>query len=418
MKRNCLFMLVDCLRADKCWGNTRTAKTATIDSLCERGTTFTQAIATTTTTTPSVSSILTGLSPLTHGVRSLHGYKLNYRIKTLAQILKENGYNTYAEVTGPLGPEVGLSKGFDEYNLRTRDNGVYSSWYELLLRKFLNKEFKEPWFIFLHFFELHHPRSLHHKYHKADFGANTYERALSSLDASLGELVRYVDDDTVIVLHGDHGERIAQTMLQEYPLRLTNYLLTLLKRRLGFRGRNTLQLLGHGFHVYDYLVRVPLVFVGKGIFPENRWISEQVRQIDIAPTIIEALKLGYPSNHLPKLHLPAEICGRSLLPLLEDQSWEEVSAYCEACGVTLGDIGEWLAAIRTPRYKYICKPYSNYPWEELYDLKNDPQEKRNLIAVAPEVAQELRKQLEKIRRASEEGQIREGIRKLKDSGRL
>lgn len=133
-RKNVLFLLVDCLRADKCWGNKRTAKTPTIDSLCQKGTVFSQAISTTTTTSPSVASILTGVYPPVHGIRSLSGYKLNHRMKTLAEVFLENGYNTYAEVTGPLLPVLGLNKGFDEYKLRDRNDNLYSSWYESLLR--------------------------------------------------------------------------------------------------------------------------------------------------------------------------------------------------------------------------------------------------------------------------------------------
>ena len=416
-QRNCLFILVDCLRADKCWGEKRTAKTPTIDSLCQRGTIFTQAITTTTITTPSVSSILTGLYPVTHGVRALHGYKLNHRIKTIAEVFQENGYTTYAEVTGPLGPEIGLDKGFDEYNLRTRVNGAYSFWYERLLKKSLNKEFKQPWFIFLHFFELHQPRSLQKNYNKADFGANRYERALSCLDASLSELLRYLPDDTVIVLHGDHGEKIAQTMLTEYTFRFAKYL-SILKGKLGLRTANRLQRLGHGFNVYDYLVRVPLIFVGESIFPKGRWISEQVRQIDIAPTLIEALELKHSGNQIPNARLSDKICGRSLMPSINGYELPEIPAYCEACGSSLGDMSKWLAAVRTPEYKYICRPYTNYSREELYDLENDPHEKRNIIDGAPKIAQELRQQLAEIRRTSDENQIQEVIRNLKDSGRL
>ena len=332
-RRNVLFILVDCLRADKCWGNNRTAKTPTIDLLCQKGTAFTQAIATTTTTSPSVSSILTGLYPFAHGIRSLSGYKIRSRYRTLAEIFKENGYNTYADITGPLIPEIGLNRGFDEYKVRDSKDNMYSPWYDTLLNKFRNKEFKEPWFIFIHFFDLHVPRALSPKYNNRTFGKNIYERALSSLDARLGDLLKYVDDDTIIVFHADHGEKFPETMFGEliFNLGLKQYYWRLLKKLklVKKQDKDRLYFIGHGFHVYDYLVRVPLIFVGKKIFPENRWIPNQVRQIDIFPTIIDTLNLKYTSDY--KIH------GRSLLPLIRNEKMQENPAYCEACGAVLPD---------------------------------------------------------------------------------
>jgi len=408
MKKNCLFILVDCLRADKCFGNSRTARTPTIDSLCQRGTAFTQSITTTTTTSPSVASILTGLYPLRHGVRSLSGYKLNPSVRTLGQIFRDNGYHTYAEVTGALVPQIGLNKWFEQYNCRRGYENVYSSWYDDLLEKFLYRKFEEPWFIFLHLFELHLPRQLRPKYNSRNFGANGYERALSSLDASLADLVRCVDDNTIIVFHADHGEQIAQGMLQEHAVRLTRYPIAL-GRKLRLKSASRLHRLGHGFHVYDYLVRVPLIFVGRGILPENKIIPAQVRQIDIFPTIVDLLGLEHPDSRLN---------GRSLLPLMKGEELPEIPAYCEACGGSLGDKSRWLAGLRTPKWKYVFAPYSNDVADELYDLENDPAEKENIASKRPRVARELRNRLLEIRKGDELDTVRQKVRGLKDLDKI
>lgn len=400
--------MVDCLRADKCWGNARTAKTPGIDALCRRGVTFTQAITTATTTSPAVASILTGLYPLVHGVRSLRGYKLNTEVRTLAEVLSQSGYHTYAEVTGPLMPQLGISKGFTHYHLRDKSSNVYSPWYDDLLTKFRDKEFQEPYFIFLHLFELHLPRVVAKEYNNNDFGKNRYERALSSLDASLGKLLSYVDDDTVIIFHADHGEKIAQTMLEEYSFRIRDYL-SKLKRKVGLEERGKPKLQGHSFHVYDYLIRVPLVFVGKGIFPEGKVISDQVRQIDIFPTVIQALQLKYEDS---KIH------GRSLFPLIKGKTMPEIPAYCEACGQLLTDQTRWLAGIRSSKYKYVFTPYASNVSEELYDLEKDPNEEENIITKRPEIAQELREQLREIRKADEVAAIKQRIRGFKGSGKI
>jgi len=406
VKRNCLFIVVDCLRADKCWGENKTARTPNIDSLCRRGTIFTQAIATTTTTSPSFSSILTGLYPFGHGVRSLYGYKLKPAAKTLAQVFAENGYHTYAEVTGPLMPQIGISKGFDHYHLRDKSENMYSSWYDNLLARFAAKQFEEPYFIFIHFFELHMPRLVAREYDNGNFGKNRYERALSSLDARLGKLLSCVDDNTVIILHADHGEKFPETMIDQTFLTLRAYY-SRLKRRLG-KTDSKLHLVGHGFHVYDYLVRVPLVFVGKDIFPKATVIRDQVRQIDIFPTIAEALELKYDYS---RIH------GRSLLPLINGEAMPEIPAYCEACGAVLPDKTRWLVGIRTSKYKYVFGPYANDIPDELYDLERDPNEKKNIVAKSPEVARELKQWLQEIKRADEAAVTKRKIQRLKAHGK-
>ncbi|MGD2249936.1 MAG: sulfatase-like hydrolase/transferase [Candidatus Methanofastidiosia archaeon] len=412
MKKNILFLLVDALRADKCWGTNKTAKTPTIDSLQKRGTTFTQAIATTTTTTPSVASIFTGLYPFAHGLRSFLGYKLRNNITTLAEILKENGYHTYAEVTGPLLTETGLDAEFDNYNVRNPKENVYSCWFDELLTKFENKEFKEPWFVFIHFWELHIPRAVPSHYDHEKYGTNKYERALSALDSRIGRLLEYINQSDIILFHADHGERIPETRTAELIYPLINRAVHILQRAQikKFKNRDRFFLLGHGFHVYEYLIRVPLICVGENVFPEKR-IPHQVRQIDIFPTLVDTL--GLESNTTYTVH------GRSVLPLIKGRSLKDVPAYCEAVGDVSFDKSMWLAGLRTPQYKYIYGPYSDSIPEELYNLENDPHEQRNIVKEKPEIAKKLRNEIKKISSEHQESKkLKQAINKLKIKGKI
>lgn len=407
MKRNCLFILVDCLRADKLWNTGRSARTPNIDRLCNKGTVFTQSIATTTTTTPSVASLLTGLYPFSHGIRSLRGYKLKSGVTTLAEVFKENGYHTYAEVTGPLMPVIGLDRGFENYHFREKSMTVYSAWFDKLLSRFRNRDFKEPYFLFIHFFELHLPRSMSTEYDKRYFGKTRYERSLSGLDNHLGELLSWVNDDTLIILHADHGEKISETIIDRMSPKLGGYLWRLNKIRA--KTSHDLYRVGHGFHVYDYLVRVPLIFAGRDIIPQNKWISDQVRQVDIFPTIVETLDLK-------KRDL--RIDGRSLLPFIKGQTLPELPAYCEACGTGLLDKTKWLAGLRTTKYKYVFSPYTSDSTDELYDLVKDPNEKRNIISKQPEIARELRLRLREIRKVEAIAAIKRRVDRIQKHGRI
>ena len=153
------------------------------------GTYFSQAISTAGTTTTCVASMLTGNYPFAHGIRTLNGHKLNSGCVTLPQVLKKQGYHTYAMVTGPLSPLTGLDRGFEQYDFRTEKVYLGDDWGEELRRKFKERTFREPWFIFLHLWEIHRPRKVSARFDSKRFGADPYERAVSSLDPELGRLL-------------------------------------------------------------------------------------------------------------------------------------------------------------------------------------------------------------------------------------
>jgi arylsulfatase A-like enzyme len=382
-KKNLLFIVVDCLRADKCYGPHKSAKTPTIDMLRRKGTTFLNAITSSTLTVPSIASVLTGTYPFLHGIRShIELGTLNPNVTTIAEFLKQKGYNTYAEVTGPLFPQTGLNRGFDIYNFRT-DGSIYSKWGESLLKRFKDRDFFEPWFLLIHLFELHIPRTIPKQYNSKEFGENTYERIVSAIDSYLGRLLEHINfKDTLIVFTGDHGEKMAETVIGEYRDKFSLTFLGFLRKLRKNRPLN--QPIGHGFHVYEFLIKVPLIFVNEALFSKGLVIPDMVRLIDIFPTVIDALGIG-PLNK--------EIHGRSLLPLVNGQHIPEVPAYCEAFGPMTKNKKQWIVGIRTSKYKFAYAPFNEKIPPELYDLENDPLEKRNIFHKQPKIAAKLKQKI-------------------------
>jgi arylsulfatase A-like enzyme len=377
--------------------------------LNKKGTVFTQAISTTSTTTPSVASILTGTYPQKHGILSLGGYKLSDTVNTWGEIFKKNGYNTYAQVTGPLVPEIGLSRGFDEYTCREKSETVHSHWGKELVRKFENKEFKEPWFTLIHFWELHLPRTVPKEFDTDDYGKSKYDRALSALDQYLCEILTHIDNEDVVVLHADHGEKILEGGLEKLHFKIDRTAWWLL-RKAGFRKKKNLRLIGHGYHIYDYLIRVPLAFVCKSIFPEGRLVKSQISQVDILPTLVDALGLQTNENFNPD--------GMSVMALVKGDIMKNRPTFCEACGRALPDKRRWLSGIRTSKFKFVYSPFNDKIKEELYDLINDPHETANIVDKQPEVANLLRSALEEHRRSYHEKRVRTRVKQLKASGKL
>lgn len=383
---NILFLLIDCLRADMCWGETRQVVTPTIDRLAKRGTVFLQAVAASNGTPPCVATILTGLYPFRHRTRAMRGPRPSKECMTLPEILKANGYRTIAMVTGPLLPSLGLNRGFDEYAHRGYRETLLSSFFDQA-RASLDRQSAEPWFLFLHLWELHRPRQIASGFDHARYGSKPYLRALSSLDSYLGRLLANLDfDTTMVVLSADHGEGFANRLwdgvaLFEAKRRLVKRLARFIPNPSRFIRR---WWIGHGAFLYDFLLRVPLFIVGGGV-PSGRIVRDQVRQVDIFPTLLECAGISLP--------LGIALDGRSLNPLMQGEALPELPAYAE----TVGRGARKPVAVRTSRWKQICDRRSGCVRDELYDLESDPEERTNLARHRQDVARQMHQILEAIR---------------------
>lgn len=394
--KNVLFILIDCLRADMCFGEDRFVKTPTIDSLKEKGTSFTQAIAVAARTEATVASMLTGVYPFMHGFTLTPDAPraigtLNRTCVTLQEVLQKNGYHTYAMVTGPLVTPLGLNRGFGEYSHRHVRRTIYSDWGRQLEGTLKASSLPEPWFLFLHLWELHMPRIVLRSFDSRQYGRNRYERALSCLDQRLKGLIDSLDlDRTVVFLHGDHGENYNYPPLSLKPFltkpgRVIDGRLGIVRRLHKLRRRlwsptpkADSRWIPHGGYLYEFLVRVPLIAVGIGLLPESTIINEQVSQVDILPTILDAVGLR------DRLH--QRIHGRSLMPLVRGESLPERPVFFQ----TRTRVG-----VRTPRWKLIINSDDSTSLE-LYDLENDPTENTNLREAEEGTVRMLEAKLEEI----------------------
>lgn len=153
--KNIFLILVDSLRADKCLGDRAQDNAPFIKYLIKNGVSFSQAISTTSFTTPCVASLLAGVYSFVHGVEWFCGNRLNPENPTLAELLRKEGFSTCAMVTGPLVPSLGLNGGFERYAYRDENVTIFSK-FRRSIEKFI-KTTKKPWFLFLYLWELHYP---------------------------------------------------------------------------------------------------------------------------------------------------------------------------------------------------------------------------------------------------------------------
>lgn len=380
MSANNLFMLViDSLRADVVYGDR--VPTPNFDRYIENGASFSQCIATATTTTPSFSSLLTGCYPPKHGVRGLQGYRLSPALTTMAEAFSHAGYRTYAEVTGPLLVETGVLRGFDEINHRPGYKQPFFGWRDDIVARM--GSYAEPWFMLLHVWEVHRPFRPPPTFEKR-WDRVGYEGVVAASDELLQPVFEAVGNDALVVITGDHGEEYPDTTWQKVVNRLSRKARRTLKpskwapsldRKLAAHS------VGHGFALFEHLIKVPLVMSGPGL--GRVAVTEQVRHIDLFPTLSDLC--GAP--------VPEGIDGRSLRPLIEGGTLAEEPAYMEAVGVKLE--GDRITGVRTPDWK-LLKPGRGKP--ALYRLNEDgtPNEKRNLYARHPEVARNLETIMERI----------------------
>jgi arylsulfatase A-like enzyme len=136
---------------------------------------------------------------------------------------------------------------------------------------------------------------------------------------------------------------------------------------------------GHMLHVYDFLVRVPLIVRWPRVLPAGAVHHRMVRQPDILPTVLDLL--GIDPERI------GDIDGRSFKPLIEGAAWQPPPAFLSVSGLP-ADLE--IRGVRTEEYKYTYGPENPELPEELYDLRTDPGETQNLAATEPKRCAELR----------------------------
>ncbi|MFB3906230.1 MAG: sulfatase-like hydrolase/transferase [Acidobacteriota bacterium] len=383
-KANVLLITMDTTRPDylSCY-NPKAVPTPNIDGLAARGTRFTQAVVQVPLTLPSHACILTGTYPQTHGIRDNGGFQLDPKVPTLAGILGKHGFETAAFVGAAiLNHRYGLNQGFVIYDDNMRQTrrveklpGVLAEipaqevsdraldWLELMHKRGAGRG-GNPFFLWLHYYDPHVPYDPPEPF-RARFRANPYAGEIAYTDTQIGRVLewlraKYIEDRTLVVLIGDHGES------------------------LGEHGEYT-----HGVFLYDSTIHVPLIMAGPGL-PAGARVEQQVRSIDILPTVLDFLAAPDPGR----------IPGESLLPLLtSSHSVRTTYSYMETLYPRTAMAWSELRGVRTGDWKLVVAPKP-----ELYQLTADPQESRNVIAQHAAETERLRKRVWEV--AGDPSQIR------------
>jgi hypothetical protein len=263
-------------------------------------------------------------SPALADLLAARGYRTGlfhsgrFRYLGMEEALRNRGYRT-REDAGDIGGRRESSFGIDEASAVRR------------MLAWIDERPGEPFLL------TYMPIAGHHPYDAPDGGPfpddpeiERYRNALHYADASLADLLdglrrRGLEDNTLFVICGDHGEAFGQHE--------GNY--------------------GHTLFLYEENVRVPLVVAALGLIEEPVRVGRIASLVDTAPTVLDLL--GLP--------IPDEYQGRSLL-----SAEPRMALFCT-------DYSLGLVGLRDGRWIMIHELDSGR--SQLFDLETDPDEKRD-----------------------------------------
>ncbi len=354
-----ILISVDTLRSDRLpmYGYER-IETPALEGLRADSILFEHAYSTVPLTLPSHSSILTGMDPDHHGVRSNVGYVLKPEDASLPRVLAGRGYETGAAVSAwVLRKETGVGAHFDFYDddvgsatgisfANVQRPGAESA---KIATNWILQRSDKPFFFMLHLFEPHMPfeppADLQGRYQEP------YDGEIVDADRIIGAFLDRLKqagiyDRALIIFLSDHGEG------------------------LGDHGE-----LGHGIFLYRESIQVPLLIKLPGSARGGETVEEPVSLTDLAPTVLGALDVSIPdsmkgANVLGSLDAERPIYSETLYPRLH-LGWSE------------------LRSIISGENHYI-----EAPRPELYDIRADPAETENLLSDRRRVYARLRELLD------------------------
>ncbi|MBP1993337.1 sulfatase family protein [Paenibacillus eucommiae] len=408
-----ILISLDTLRASRLSGYGYGKPTSPyLDRIAEQGVTFEKAYAADIPTEVAHTGIFTGKIGLSTGIVS-HGSGLTHLPKTTAWLptmLRKAGFTT-AAVDNLYQLKEWFARGYRYYmNSSGEKRWIDGRTVNDLAMPWLKEHKDENFFLFLHYWDTHTPYLPPEDYVSRFYesGRDPYDSRHTSMEAAYNhlaypffkhhhyDLVEGVTDSAYYDALYDAEIRYLDDRLQELDEHL---------EQIGIREETLVILFGdHGESLtehdiywdhcglYEPTVHVPIIMRWPGRMSAGRRVQGLVQQVDLLPTILEAVRQEAPEGiDLSKLEDPAGLDGFSLWPTIQgtaDHTHETI--YLSECA--------WQASrgIRTERYKYI-HTYDSGPFTrpdcELYDLETDPEETVNLANELPELTASFERQL-------------------------
>ena len=437
---NIVFILVDDLRWDElsCVGHP-VVKTPNIDRIAVEGAMFRNAFMTTPLCSPSRASFLTGQYAHTHGITdNVDRSAASHKLKTFPLLLHQGGYETAFIGKWHMGNDDTPRPGFDRW-VSFKGQGTYldpeinedgkaikSTGYITDILNgyavdFIKRPHNKPFLLYLAHKAIHPELTQYNdgsvsssnaehfipaERHKNRYSDKPVARRLNAMRAPEGKpaLQRQIGElpplgpktgtrDSVIrerqqtLMAVEDGVGDILKALKETG-QLDNTVLVFTSDNGYFYGE-------HGLSVerrlaYEESIRLPLLVRYPRIIRAATVRDELTLNIDLAPTLLT----------LAGITVPVNMQGRSLVPLLNGQRprWRDsflIEYYSDSVFPRVLKMG--YQAVRTRRWKYIHYP-ELHGMDELYDLKTDPYELKNVInrQSAEKVLRKMKKESERL----------------------
>jgi len=374
-----------------------------LDRLAAQGVRFSDCFTPSPECTPSRGCLMTGLYPHQNGLMGLSnfGWSLRPEAPHLAQRLRAAGYATHLFGFQHEAHKTPETLGYLHTHSQNDHhvNAVCAALADFLQAQ--GGDGEAPWFAYAGFKHVHRPWSEQTTFDPAAIAVPAYlpdtpviredlarfHQDILDMDAAVGRVLDAVAqgpcaDNTLILFTTDHGA--------------------------AFPGAKAT--------LYDPGIHVPLILHGPEWLPGGRVIDALVSNLDVTPTLLE----------LAGAEIPDSLAGRSLVPLLRDQTHphrDQVGGalfydvaydpmhyvrtrthkYIRSFAVTAEDArgadpevlstfaaGRWIRVddfdvLTSPTWQSLKRPCPMPPAEELYDLTRDPCERQNLVG-QPEAA--------------------------------
>lgn len=403
-----------------CYGNPD-IKTPHIDQLAKEGALFTRAFANNAVCSPTRASFLTGLMPCQHGVHCYlrqgiqvgpKAYNTLEEFQSIPQVLHDAGYvcglsgkwhlgdNLYPQegfsswITKPHGSSRGFynQKVIENEKIREEPTYLTDLWTQRGV-KFIKENQDKPFFLFLAYngpyglgSAMKEPIKNRFKteYEKMTFPSFPREKAepwnfnYGDWIGDLGIIRKYAAEVSAV----DDG--VGEIMQTLKDLGIRENTLVIFTADQGLAGGHS-GYWGMGDHTrpltaFDWTMTIPLIFSQPGKIVSGARHDMMVANYDVYPTLLNYLGMQ------DKIPAKPASPGRNFAPFLEGKSipWSEV-VYYEF---------ENVRAIRTKDWKYIERIHESP--NELYQLAQDPGERKNLIddARLNETRKELKRKMD------------------------
>jgi len=457
--KNIVLLTVDSLRADHlgCYGY-KHPTTPNIDRIAKNGVKFSNCFSNSPTTLTSFRSILTSTYPSLYEDRALSNKRT-----TIAEVLQKNGFETAGFHSNPfLSRYYGYHRGFNffydsvffnqlisedklkgkvesvlnwlTYGFKTVTFHVFGKPHESiegLNRKVLYwlDEKKDDFFLWVHYMDVHYPYFSAKKYVKkfvkisksktlqlnaklikdpehltkkeVERIIGLYDSGINHVDNLIVDIIDRVEkkgilDDTLFIITADHGDEFLDHGSFGHSM-TTAYGDTFFKPFFG-NNPDSVKAFGTKFgyppNLYDELLHVPLIFYSPNRLKPNV-VDEMVQLMDISPTISDATGVGTFDG----------FTGQSLLPLIQGEPVRSRAVLSE----------------NISGKKLIKKSYRTKDWKlimnenrkcELYNLKEDPKEFKNVASDNPNKVEELINGMVKERTSAESTAIQKVLKNI------